>query len=85
MLSERITIRISRSLAERLRNHVEVGGRSEAAIVRVALESYLALHRSHASAYDLANVAGLIGCVKAGQPSDLSVNREHLEGFGLRT
>lgn len=83
MLSKRITIRISSSLAERLRNHVEIGGRSQAAVVRAALESYLAVRRSRGSAYDFADAAGLIGCVKS-EPSDLSGNLEHFEGFGQR-
>lgn len=75
MLSNRITIRISGSLAERLRNHAGKEFCSDAALVRRAIVSYLAVLEPSDSAYDLANAAGLIGCVK-GKPPDLSVNRE---------
>lgn len=81
MSSQRITIRISESLVKRLRKHAGIRRRSESALVREALESYLGEASTPGSAYDLAREAGLIGCV-AGKPSDLSVNRKYLEGFG---
>lgn len=36
------------------------------------------------SAFDVANRAGLIGCIQgsAGSPTDLSTNPKHMEGFG---
>jgi predicted transcriptional regulator len=81
MSSQRITIRISESLVKRLKKHAGIRRRSESALVREALESYLGEASASNSAYDLAREAGLIGCV-AGKPSDLSTNRKHLEGFG---
>jgi predicted DNA-binding protein len=81
MSSQRITIRISESLVKRLKKHAGMRRRSESALVREALESYLGEASGSNSAYDLAKEAGLIGCV-GGKPSDLSTNRKHLEGFG---
>jgi metal-responsive CopG/Arc/MetJ family transcriptional regulator len=81
MSSQRITIRVSESLVKRLKKQAGMSGRSESALVREALESYLAKNPVPRSAYDLAKVAGLIGCVH-GAPSDLSTNRKHMRGFG---
>ena len=81
MSSQRITIRISESLVKRLKKHADLKRRSESALVREALESYLAEASTPGSAYDLAREAGLIGRVRRG-PSDLSTNRKYLEGFG---
>jgi hypothetical protein len=49
--------------------------------VRVALETYLAQGGISRSAYELAEEAGLIGCVRRA-PKDLSTNPRHFEGFG---
>jgi metal-responsive CopG/Arc/MetJ family transcriptional regulator len=81
MSSQRITIRISESLVKRLKKQAGMKRRSESALVREALESYLGEASTSNSAYDLAREAGLIGCVGGG-PSDLSTDREHFEGFG---
>ena len=74
MSSQRITIRISESLFERLKKHAGIRRRSESALLREALESYLGEASTPGSAYDLAREAGLIGCVNRG-PSDLSGSR----------
>jgi len=50
-------------------------------LVRIALETYLGRGGASHSAYELAQEAGLIGCVRHA-PKDLSTNRRHLEGFG---
>jgi predicted DNA-binding protein len=81
MSSLRITIRISESLVKRLKKQAGMRRRSESALVREALESYLGEASTSNSAYDLARAAGLIGCVGGG-PSDLSTNRKHFEGLG---
>jgi predicted transcriptional regulator len=81
MSSQRITIRISESLVKRLKKHAGMKRRPESALVREALENFLAEAPASRSAYDLAQAAGLIGCVR-GAPSGLSANRKHLEGFG---
>ncbi len=81
MSSQRITIRISESLVKRLKKQAGRKRRSESALVREALESYLGEAPASSSAYDLARAAGLIGCVRR-VPSDLSTHRKHFEGFG---
>lgn len=81
--SPRITIRVSESLVKRLKKHAGMKRRSESALVREALETYLGESPASSSAYDLAKEAGLIGCVR-NEPSDLSTNRKHFEGFGER-
>lgn len=81
MSTQRITVRVSESLVKRLKQQAGMKRRSESAVVREALENYLAEAPVSASAYDLAKAAGLIGCLR-GAPADLSVNRKHLEGFG---
>src|SRR5260370_28445389 len=81
MSSLRITIRISESLVKRLKKQAGTKRRSEAALGREALESYLGEAPTSNSAYDLARAAGLIGFVRGG-PSDLSTHRYHFEGLG---
>ncbi|MGO9865247.1 MAG: CopG family ribbon-helix-helix protein [Terriglobales bacterium] len=81
MSTQRITVRVSESLVKRLKRQAGMKRRSESAVVREALENYLGETPASDSAYDLAKAAGLIGCVRGG-PTDLSVNRKHLQGFG---
>jgi hypothetical protein len=50
-------------------------------LVRVALENYLGAAGGRRSAYELAEEAGLIACVRRA-PKDLSTHRRHFEGFG---
>jgi hypothetical protein len=45
------------------------------------LERYLAAEDRTGSAFEAAEAAGLIGCVRRA-PKDLSTNRRHFEGFG---
>jgi predicted DNA-binding protein len=79
--SKRITIRISESLVRRLKKHASTKRRPESALVREALEKYLADAPTPSSAYEIARATGLIGCVSRA-PSDLSTNRKYFEGFG---
>jgi hypothetical protein len=81
MTSQRITVRVPITLGARLRDRSRVKGQTPSDLVRVALEDYLSEESSTGSAYELADAAGLIGCV-ARAPKDLSVNRRHFEGFG---
>jgi predicted DNA-binding protein len=81
----RITIRISDTLEERLRRQSELKGQPESALVREALETYLGQPSEATLAYELAEEAGLIGCIGQGSkspPKDLSSNPAHMEGFG---
>ena len=81
MSSSRITIRIPEVLGKRLRKRSRMRGQPESELVREALETYLGLPAEGRSAYELAEEAGLIGCVQRA-PKDLSTNPRHLEGFG---
>jgi hypothetical protein len=49
--------------------------------MRAALEGYLGAGNEPGSAFELAQAAGLIGCVERA-PNDLSTNRRHFESFG---
>jgi hypothetical protein len=81
MASQRITIRVPGSLGARLRDRSRTKGQTPSELVRVALENYLGTTASQRSAYELAEDAGLIGCVRRA-PRDLSTHRRHFESFG---
>ena len=81
----RVTIRISEALEQRLRRRSQLHERPESALIREALEAYLGQSAEPRRAYELAEEAGLIGCIARGSKSaakDLSTNRRHFEGFG---
>jgi predicted DNA-binding protein len=85
MGSERITIRVSSTLGERLRQRSRIQGHTESELVREALETYLAPARGERAAYELAAEAGLIGVIPRGRRAaarDLSTHPRHMEGFG---
>ena len=89
MSSDRITIRVPQALGQRLRSRSRLKGQAESELVREALESYLGQSSDARPAYELAEEAGLIGCVRRGPGSaprspakDLSTNPRHFEGFG---
>jgi hypothetical protein len=81
MTSQRITVRVPKTLGTLLRDRSRAKGQTPSDLVRVALETYLGRDGSPNSAYELAKEAGLIGCVRR-TPNDLSTNRRHFEGFG---
>jgi metal-responsive CopG/Arc/MetJ family transcriptional regulator len=81
MASQRITVRVPKILGELLRDRSRAKGQTPSDLVRVALETYLGRESTPRSAYELAQEAGLIGCVRRA-PRDLSTNRRHFEGFG---
>jgi hypothetical protein len=83
MASQRITVRVPVTLGARLRDHSCGKGQTPSDVVRLALENYLSEASGPGSAYELAEAAGLIGCVDRA-PRDLSTNRRHFEGFGRR-
>jgi predicted DNA-binding protein len=85
MTSDRITIRIPETLGQRLRHRSRMRGQPESALVREALETYLGQPAEARPAYELAEEAGLIGCIGRGSKAparDLSTNPRHFEGFG---
>ncbi len=77
----RISVRLSPGLRRRLEAAAAATGKSESVIVREALERQLPPARPAKSAYELAVKAGIIG-IAHGQPSDLSTNPRHFDGFG---
>jgi hypothetical protein len=81
MASQRITVRVPKSLGILLRSRSRASGQTPSDLVRVALETYLTRGGISRSAYELAEEAGLIGCVRRA-PKDLSTNPRHFEGFG---
>jgi predicted DNA-binding protein len=85
MSSDRITVRIPGTIGQRLRHRSRMGGQPESALIREALEAYFAQAAEARPAYELAQEAGLIGCVGGGAkspPKDLSTKRHHMQGFG---
>jgi hypothetical protein len=81
MASQRITVRVPKTLGVLLRDRSRAKGQTPSDLVRAALETYLGRGGNSRSAYELAEEAGLIGCVVRA-PKDLSTNRRHFEGFG---
>ena len=92
MASDRITIRIPDTLGQRLRRRSRLEGQPESALIREALENYLGRSGGSRSAHELAEEAGLVGCIAATAgsnprklpPKDLSTNPRHLHGMGKR-
>ena len=80
MHAERLTIRISEDLRNRVKERAKAAGTDESEVVRLALEQYVT---PPMSAYEAAKRAGLIGIVKGG-PRDLSTNKKYMEGFGTK-
>jgi metal-responsive CopG/Arc/MetJ family transcriptional regulator len=77
--SQRISVRVPRGIAQRLKERSRATGARESEVVREALEKFLA--KSDQTAYDLARKAGLIGCI-SGAPKDLSTNKRYFKDFG---
>jgi predicted DNA-binding protein len=85
MSTHRITIRVPEPLGERIRKRSRSKGQTESELVREALENYLGQSSGERPAYELAEEAGLIGCVPGGRrspPKDLSINPRYFKGFG---
>jgi predicted transcriptional regulator len=80
MNAERLTIRISGDLRNRVKERARAAGTDESEVVRLALEQYVT---PPMSAYEAFKNAGLIGIVKGG-PKDLSTNKKYMEGFGTK-
>ena len=81
MATDRLSIRLTEPLRSGLDAMVEATGRTESDIAREAIEDYLRRHAKLPTCFDLAEQAGMIGCVASGQ-RDLSTNPRHMEGFG---
>ena len=81
MASQRISVRVSRGIARRLKERSQAAGVRESQVVREALELYLATKHREQTTFDLLRGAGLIGCAN-GAPRDLSTNKKYFKGFG---
>lgn len=79
-----VTTRIDQRLHRKLTRVARSRRRSQADIMREALEAYLASpqpERAEVTCYDLATRHGMIG-VGDDLPADLSSDPSHFEGFG---
>jgi len=81
MASNRITVRVPKTLEQRLRKQSRARGRSPSDLVRAALEAYLESTNRNGSAFEAAQAAGVLGCV-TGAPRDLSTNHSYFKDFG---
>ena len=81
MTAKRISVRIESRLEYRLRRKAARERKTESAIIREALQSYLQPDSGEPTAYDIATRAGLVGCAKR-LPRDLSTNPKYLAGLG---
>lgn len=75
-----LTVKLPKNISAALSAAARRGSRTKSAVVRNALERYLAASGSKAqgSALDLAG--DLVGRIRG--PSDLSTAKRHLDGFG---
>lgn len=81
MASARLSVRIPPELQKSLDALVAAAGTSEAEVVRAALTEYCQKHAKELTAYEVAQEAGVLGCVSGG-PSDRSTHPRHMDGFG---
>jgi predicted DNA-binding protein len=81
MNSDRLSLRLPEPLRTGLEALVETTGRTESDLAREAIEEYLLRHAKLPTCFDLAQEAGIIGCVDSGK-RDLSTNPKHMAGFG---
>ena len=81
MTSDRLSLRLPEPLRTGLESMVETTGRTESDIARDAIEEYLLRHAQLPTCFELAEQAGLIGCLDSGK-GDLSTNPKHMKGFG---
>lgn len=81
MASGRLSVRIPPELQQSLDSLSAVTGKSEAEVVREALQEYCLKYSQQQTAYDVAKAAGLIGCVRGG-PKDRSTDSRYMDGFG---
>lgn len=81
MASDRLTLRLPESLRTELESLGETTGRTESDLAREAIEEYLTRHSQRPTCRDIAEHAGLIGCVES-KVKDLSTNSKHMKGFG---
>ncbi len=75
-----VSVKLPSVLDARLKSVAKRRGETKSAVVREALEAYLARNGSPEPSFaELARE--FMGCVK-GAPPDLSYNKKHFKGFG---
>jgi hypothetical protein len=80
MSSRRLNLSFSEDLYAGLDEFAQSAGYSKAEILRLALREFLKARPFGPSCYDIAVLAGLIGCVSGGIPS--STDPDAMNGFG---
>ena len=76
-----LRVKLSNALDAKVAAAAKQRKTTKSAIVRAALEQYLAKHTEPPRESFAALAKDLIGCVSGGPP-DLSYNKKHMEGFG---
>lgn len=79
-----ISLKLSKTLDAKLASAAKQQGTTKSAIVRAALEQYLARHAEPPPESVASFAKDLVGCVSGG-PSDLSYNKKYLEGLGQKS
>lgn len=79
-----LTLKLPKALDEKLTAVAKRRRASKTAIVRRALQEYLAQQKEATpTPLTVADLAGhLIGCIDVDGPTDLSTNKKYFEGFG---
>lgn len=80
MTEKAITVKLSRRLASRLSARARKGRSTQSAVVREALERYLADDADQHEPSFLQLAQDLAGCLEG--PTDLSSERRRLQGYG---
>jgi hypothetical protein len=87
MASDPLSIELPEGIQDRLTAIVRATGKSESEVVSQALLEYYERQSGGPSSddatncYEIAEKSGFLGCDDGG-PDDLSVNPQHMEGFG---
>jgi predicted transcriptional regulator len=81
MASDRLSLRLPEPLRHGLETLVATTGRTESDLAREAIAEYLLRRSQMPTCFEIADEAGLIGCVESGV-GDLSTNPKHMRGFG---
>jgi predicted DNA-binding protein len=76
-----MSLTLSEALDQKLTSVAKQQRTTKSAIVRAALEQYLARNAELPSESFAALAKEFIGCASGGPP-DLSYNKKHMEGFG---
>lgn len=79
---ERMSLRLPPALRADVARLAKATGQEESALVRQALEVFLAESRQESPWFAKASALGIVGGGGARGPKDLSTNKKHFEGFG---